>query len=76
MIRIEIKDEIRCFIVSRDFHCLVYVVCPDHIDNYIFLCKNTFEFHFEEKIQKKIKAIYGDDVKFERPSFKDTITLE
>lgn len=73
---IEIKDEIRCFIVSKDFHCLVYVVCPDHIDSYIFLSKNTFEFHFEQKIQKKIRKIYGDDVKFERPNFKDIISIE
>lgn len=73
---IEIKDEIRCFIVSKDFHCLVYVVCPDHIDNYIFLFKNTFEFHFEEKIKRKIREIYGDDVKFEVPHFKDLVTLE
>ena len=73
---IEIKEQIKCFIVNKDFHCLVYVVCPDHIDSYIFLFENTFEFHFEQKIQKKIKKIYGDDVVFEKPHFKEIIKLE
>ena len=74
MVNIECVDTIKCILLDKDNHYFAYVICPHYIHSYIFLFKDYD--NIRNKIKDKIREIYGEDVQFISPHFKDIITIK